>query len=121
MSQELQVPADPGKLTAFQGRVAENGFKCFFCQLFPVTGSKVQDSRNRVELRFLVGFGETVPGTYVLARITAKHPVVKLSLHLLRYQLILQLYGKVRNTFAAIYYARHYQRFGGTGVQAART
>ena len=47
---------------------------------------------------------ESVPGAYVLTSITTKHPVVPLSLHLIRYQLIFQFNGKIADTLAAINY-----------------
>ena len=57
---------------------------------------------HRRKAGFFIGLTETVPGANVLANIAAKHPVVKLVLHITRYQLVFQFNGKIGNTFAAI-------------------
>ena len=59
--------------------------------------------------------GKTIPRAYVLADITTKHPIIKLTTHGRR-QLVFQLNGEIRNTLASIDLIRRDNRLCGTGV-----
>lgn len=47
-------------------------------------------------------FRKPVPWANILANVAAKHPVLKFSLHLVRYNFILQFDGKIGNALAPV-------------------
>jgi len=90
--------------------------KSFFRKLFPVGGPEIQDGRDGGEGRLFGGPGETVPGTYVLAGVTAEQPIVKPAFHLIGDQRLFQLDGKIRNALAAVHHLVGGDGFCRTGV-----
>src|SRR5690606_3097761 len=64
--------------------------------------------------------GKAVPGTYILADITAKNPVFKFPFYRVR-DFLLEFNGEIRDAPGAIHYAELDTRVRGAGVNAAGT
>lgn len=97
----------------------KNNAEAFFCQFLPLARGKIQYFGQRSKSGFGGGFAETVPGTNILAYITAKKPVVKPVFHFPGQQHIFQLNGKITDAFTAIYHLAGQDGAGRAAIDAA--
>src|SRR6266487_1929179 len=99
---KFQISLYALELYTFQWGVVKYFFKRFFCYGFPFFCSEIKYFRDWCKCNFRCWFTETIPGTYILANITTKHPVLKFILHFIWYQHVLKLDGEITDTTTSI-------------------
>src|SRR5690554_4320444 len=115
---KLNISFKPFKFSSFYSRFLKYFTESFFGNIYPILFRKRQNFLFRIQNRLRMWNRKSIPRANILANITTKNPIVKLSFYFLR-NVFFEFNSVIRNTFAAIYHIGRNNSLSWAGINTS--